>query len=130
MLDAGNSGSTMRMLAGILAAQPFSATITGDESLRRRPMRRIIVPLERMGARIGSEDGRPPLTIQGTTPLQPSTFTRRAQRPGQERRAAGRSARRRRHDASTSPWPRAIIRSGRCRRSACEVRARTDVLCL
>src|SRR5471030_2049286 len=60
MLDAGNSGSTMRMLSGILAAHPFRTTITGDGSLRGRPMRRIIVPLERMGARIMSSDGRPP----------------------------------------------------------------------
>jgi 3-phosphoshikimate 1-carboxyvinyltransferase len=65
-LDAGNSGSTMRMLAGILAAHPFVTTITGDESLQGRPMRRIILPLERMGARIDSHDGRPPLTIHGT----------------------------------------------------------------
>lgn len=75
MLDAGNSGSTMRMLAGILAAQPFRASITGDDSLRRRPMRRIIVPLERMGARISSaEGGRPPLTIEGTSHLAPIDF--------------------------------------------------------
>ena len=65
-LDAGNSGSTIRMLAGILAAHPFQTTLTGDESLRRRPMRRIIEPLERMGARFASADGRPPLTIEGT----------------------------------------------------------------
>jgi 3-phosphoshikimate 1-carboxyvinyltransferase len=68
-LDAGNSGSTMRMLSGILAAHPFRSTITGDDSLRRRPMRRIIVPLERMGARILSDEGRPPLAIQGTDRL-------------------------------------------------------------
>jgi 3-phosphoshikimate 1-carboxyvinyltransferase len=68
-LDAGNSGSTMRMLSGILAAQPFRSTITGDESLQRRPMRRIIVPLERMGARIESRDGRPPLAIEGSAQL-------------------------------------------------------------
>jgi 3-phosphoshikimate 1-carboxyvinyltransferase len=74
VLDAGNSGSTMRMLAGILAAHPFLTTMTGDDSLRRRPMRRVIVPLERMGARIGSEDGRPPLSIQGIAPLQPIEF--------------------------------------------------------
>jgi 3-phosphoshikimate 1-carboxyvinyltransferase len=70
-LDAGNSGSTMRMLAGILAAHPFRASMTGDASLRRRPMRRVIVPLERMGARIHSSDGRPPLTIEGTSRLSP-----------------------------------------------------------
>jgi 3-phosphoshikimate 1-carboxyvinyltransferase len=75
VLDAGNSGSTMRMLAGILAAHPFQATMTGDDSLRRRPMRRVIVPLERMGARIGSEDGRPPISIQGVAPLQSIEFS-------------------------------------------------------
>lgn len=75
MLDAGNSGSTMRMLSGILAAHPFSTAVTGDDSLRRRPMRRVIVPLERMGARIASHDGRPPLTIQGTAALDPIDFT-------------------------------------------------------
>ena len=74
VLDAGNSGSTMRMLAGILSAHAFSTTMTGDDSLQRRPMRRVIVPLERMGARIGSEDGRPPLSIQGTASIQPIEF--------------------------------------------------------
>jgi 3-phosphoshikimate 1-carboxyvinyltransferase len=73
-LDAGNSGSTMRMLAGILAAHPFQTPISGDESLRRRPMRRIIVPLELMGARIASVDGRPPLTIEGASPLHAIDF--------------------------------------------------------
>jgi 3-phosphoshikimate 1-carboxyvinyltransferase len=73
-LDAGNSGSTMRMLAGVLAAHPFPATITGDDSLRRRPMRRIITPLERMGAKIESTDGRPPLTIHGSSALQAIEF--------------------------------------------------------
>jgi 3-phosphoshikimate 1-carboxyvinyltransferase len=74
ILDAGNSGTTIRMLSGILAAHPFSTSITGDSSLRRRPMRRIIVPLERMGARILSDDGRPPLTIEGTARLMPIEF--------------------------------------------------------
>jgi 3-phosphoshikimate 1-carboxyvinyltransferase len=73
-LDAGNSGTTMRMLAGILSAQPFTSRIAGDASLSRRPMRRIIVPLERMGARIASEDGRPPLAIQGSTDLRAIDF--------------------------------------------------------
>src|ERR1700752_3934794 len=63
-LDAGNSGSTMRMMAGVLAAHPFASTMTGDDSLSRRPMRRVIVPLERMGARIASNEGKPPLTIE------------------------------------------------------------------
>jgi 3-phosphoshikimate 1-carboxyvinyltransferase len=64
-LDAGNSGSTMRMLAGVVAAHEFSTTLTGDSSLRRRPMRRVATPLEAMGARIDSADGRPPLTVHG-----------------------------------------------------------------
>src|SRR5438093_106941 len=51
-LDAGNSGSTMRMLAGILAAHPFLATLDGDASLRARPMRRVMTPLAQMGARM------------------------------------------------------------------------------
>jgi 3-phosphoshikimate 1-carboxyvinyltransferase len=73
-LDAGNSGTTMRMLAGILAAHPFTASLAGDASLQRRPMRRVIVPLERMGAHITSDAGRPPLIIQGTAALRPIDF--------------------------------------------------------
>ncbi len=65
-LDAGNSGSTIRMLSGILAAQPFRTEITGDGSLVKRPMRRIIAPLTRMGARIEATNEQfPPLTIHG-----------------------------------------------------------------
>src|SRR5215471_5168681 len=65
-LDAGNSGSTIRMLSGILAAQPFTSRIFGDESLSRRPMQRIMKPLAEMGARIEARDGKfPPLTIHG-----------------------------------------------------------------
>jgi 3-phosphoshikimate 1-carboxyvinyltransferase len=64
-LDCGNSGSTMRMLAGILAGQAFSCEMTGDESLSRRPMARIIAPLEKMGASIDSREGKPPLRIAG-----------------------------------------------------------------
>jgi 3-phosphoshikimate 1-carboxyvinyltransferase len=65
-LDAGNSGTTMRLLSGMLAGQSFNSTITGDDSLRRRPMRRIIEPLSAMGAEIHSRDGeRAPLDIRG-----------------------------------------------------------------
>jgi 3-phosphoshikimate 1-carboxyvinyltransferase len=65
-LDCGNSGSTMRMLSGILAGQDFSSQLIGDESLSRRPMARIIAPLQLMGAKITSADGsRPPLQITG-----------------------------------------------------------------
>src|SRR5215210_5835554 len=65
-LDCGNSGTTMRMLAGVLAGQEFASVLTGDDSLSARPMRRVIEPLERMGARISSRSGRAPLTIEGS----------------------------------------------------------------
>jgi 3-phosphoshikimate 1-carboxyvinyltransferase len=66
VLDAGNSGTTMRLLAGVLAAQPFTAELDGDESLRRRPMDRLADPLRRMGAHVGAREGRyPPLRIMG-----------------------------------------------------------------
>jgi 3-phosphoshikimate 1-carboxyvinyltransferase len=70
VLDAGNSGTTIRMFSGVLAAHPFATTMTGDGSLRSRPMKRIITPLERMGARIESTEGRPPLTVHGRADLQ------------------------------------------------------------
>jgi 3-phosphoshikimate 1-carboxyvinyltransferase len=66
-LDAGNSGTTMRLLAGILSGQEFRSTIDGDASLRRRPMRRVMDPLTKMGARIVARDGGfAPLEIDGT----------------------------------------------------------------
>lgn len=65
-LDCGNSGSTMRMLSGILAGQPFTSELIGDASLSRRPMQRIIEPLTQMGAKIEASDGdRAPLRITG-----------------------------------------------------------------
>lgn len=65
-LDAGNSGSTIRMMSGILAAQPFVSVLHGDESLSKRPMQRIMTPLEQMGARIVATNGKfPPLEIHG-----------------------------------------------------------------
>lgn len=71
-LDAGNSGTTMRLLAGILSGQRFSASIDGDTSLRRRPMGRIVEPLRRMRARIeGRQEGaevRAPLVVSGLRP--------------------------------------------------------------
>ena len=68
-LDCANSGTTMRLLAGILAGQDFESILTGDESLRSRPMQRIIEPLTMMGAIISSVDGRAPLAVQGRKPL-------------------------------------------------------------
>ena len=74
-LDAGNSGSTIRMLSGILAAQPFATRIAGDESLSRRPMARIMKPLVEMGARISARDDKfPPLAILGGA-LQPIDYS-------------------------------------------------------
>jgi 3-phosphoshikimate 1-carboxyvinyltransferase len=64
-LDCGNSGSTMRMLSGILAGQSFSSELMGDESLSRRPMARIMKPLTQMGASITAAEDRPPLHIRG-----------------------------------------------------------------
>ncbi len=64
-LDLGNSGTSMRLLAGLLAGQPFTSVLTGDASLSRRPMGRVITPLTQMGASICGRDGRPPLTIAG-----------------------------------------------------------------
>src|SRR5246500_3903846 len=66
-LDCGNSGSTMRMLSGIVAGQHFTSEMIGDESLSRRPMERVIKPLSVMGAQIASREGKPPLTITGAS---------------------------------------------------------------
>lgn len=71
-LQCGNSGSTMRMLSGILAAQPFISTLIGDDSLMQRPMKRIAAPLSEMGATFTlSETGTPPVVIHGTLSLRP-----------------------------------------------------------
>jgi 3-phosphoshikimate 1-carboxyvinyltransferase len=74
-LDCGNSGSTMRMLAGPLAGHPITACLDGDASLRRRPMRRVALPLQEMGAavRLGPQ-GTAPITIEGRRPLRAISF--------------------------------------------------------
>jgi 3-phosphoshikimate 1-carboxyvinyltransferase len=69
-LDCGNAGTGMRLLSGLLAGQAFDATLVGDESLSRRPMRRVTEPLVSMGARIDTHDGMPPLRIHGGRRLQ------------------------------------------------------------
>jgi len=75
VLDCGNAGTGMRLLAGLLAAQPFDSVLAGDASLSRRPMGRVIEPLLRMGARIDAEDnGLPPLRIHGGRPLHGIDF--------------------------------------------------------
>jgi 3-phosphoshikimate 1-carboxyvinyltransferase len=72
-LDCGNSGSTMRMLSGIVAGQSFTSEMIGDESLSRRPMERVINPLSAMGAKIESHQGNPPLRVTGGT-LKPIDY--------------------------------------------------------
>ncbi len=74
-LDCGNAGTAMRLLAGLLAAQPFDSTLIGDASLSKRPMRRVIEPLAAMGARIDSNEGLPPLHIRGGQRLQGIDYT-------------------------------------------------------
>lgn len=64
-IDCGNSGTTMRLLCGVLSGQPFSAVLKGDASLTRRPMRRVIEPLSQMGAVFETQNGYPPLTVKG-----------------------------------------------------------------
>lgn len=73
-LDCGNSGTTMRLLAGILAGQPFNSTLVGDASLSRRPMERIATPLRQMGAELTLTDGHAPIYIQGKRNLRGITY--------------------------------------------------------
>lgn len=73
-LDCGNSGSTLRILTGVLAGHDLTAELTGDESLSSRPMRRIIEPLELMGAKIEATDGKAPLKVHGSAKLNPITY--------------------------------------------------------
>ena len=73
-LSCGNSGTTMRLLAGLLAAQSFDSTLTGDASLQKRPMERVSQPLQEMGADITTTDGCPPLLIRGGRALHGITY--------------------------------------------------------
>ena len=73
-LDCGNSGTTMRLLAGVLAGQNFDSVLVGDESLSKRPMKRVIEPLTQMGARIESENNCAPLKIYGENSLQAISY--------------------------------------------------------
>ena len=74
-LDLGNSGTGMRLFAGLLAGQRVAATLVGDDSLSRRPMKRVITPLSMMGASISSESGTPPLTIGQSEELRGLNYT-------------------------------------------------------
>lgn len=73
-LDLGNSGTSMRLMAGLMSGQAFASTLTGDDSLSRRPMKRIIEPLSQMGARIEAEEGHAPLRISPAAALKGITY--------------------------------------------------------
>ncbi len=107
-LDCGNAGTGMRLLAGLLAAQPFDGVLVGDESLSKRPMRRVTGPLAQMGTHIDTqEDGTPPLHIHGGTQLHqhPLRIAGR-QRAGEIGGAAGRPVRAgRNHGGRAAPHP-------------------------
>ncbi|WP_232820911.1 3-phosphoshikimate 1-carboxyvinyltransferase [Dyella sp. C11] len=75
LLDCGNAGTGMRLLTGLLAGQAFDSTLVGDESLSRRPMRRVTDPLASMGARIDTQDGLPPLQVRGGQSLHGIQYT-------------------------------------------------------
>jgi 3-phosphoshikimate 1-carboxyvinyltransferase len=70
VLDMGNAGTAMRLFMGLLSAQAFDSELVGDESLMRRPMERVAKPLREMGARIETQEGRPPVRIRGGVPLR------------------------------------------------------------
>lgn len=75
VIDCGNSGTSMRLLTGLLAAQKFDTVLTGDESLLKRPMERISYPLNLMGADVGTSDGKPPIRITGNQLLKGIEYT-------------------------------------------------------
>lgn len=74
IINCGNSGTTMRLLSGLLSAQPFDSELTGDDSLVKRPMERVSRPLSQMGAEVTTSKGRPPLFIRGGRVLQGITY--------------------------------------------------------
>lgn len=75
-IDVGNSGTTIRLMMGILAGQDFTTTLFGDDSLAKRPMNRVMLPLREMGAKLTGNQGSefPPITIEGTTTLKPIEY--------------------------------------------------------
>jgi 3-phosphoshikimate 1-carboxyvinyltransferase len=74
-LDMGNAGTAMRLMMGLLAGQPFASTLIGDASLMRRPMERVAAPLRLMGARIETQEGRPPVAIRPAAGLRAISYT-------------------------------------------------------
>ena len=118
-VDCGNSGTTLRLLAGILAGQRGSFELTGDDSLRRRPVDRIAGPLGQMGARTESDDGKPPLTARGRRAARDPLRAAGRQRAGEVVRAAGRPVRGRAGRRSSSRCRRVTTPSGCSRPPAC-----------
>ena len=90
-LDCGNSGTAMRLLAGVTAAAPFRSVLTGDESLATRPMERVAEPLRAMGATVATTDGHAPIVVHGGALSGIDLRDPGAHRPGQERGARGRA---------------------------------------
>ena len=121
VLDCGNSGTTTRLVAGLLAGRPLFAVLDGDASLRRRPMGRVVEPLRGDGRDLRGPPRRHAAAPRGQRPRPPGAdrlHDAGAQRPGQVRDPA-RGARRRRRDAGRPrPWPRATTPSGCCVRAA------------
>jgi len=73
-VDCGNAGTLMRLLAGLAAGQEHDIMLTGDESLRSRPMERIAIPLRKMGVNVDTTDGRPPITVHGGASIRPISY--------------------------------------------------------
>ena len=119
-LDAGNSGTTTRLVLGLLAGQPLSATLDGDASLRRRPMGRVTEPLGAMGATFEGTDGATllPLRITGRRPLAPLRLRPRCPARRSSRRSCWRVLPRTARRRSARPSPRATTRNGCSARAA------------
>jgi hypothetical protein len=118
-LDLGNSGTGMRLLLGLLAGRGTPATLTGDASLSRRPMARVVEPLRAMGADIRASDGRPPLVVRARAAGGPHACPASRERAGQVVPPARGVVRARHARASPSRCARATTPSGCSRHSAC-----------
>ena len=103
-LDAGNSGTTLRMLTGAVSGRPFTTTLSGDTSLRLRPMRRLVDPLRALGATVDvSTEGTAPVTVHGTAPRRCGGVDPCRQRPGSHRIRPGSAAGRWREPPRLAP---------------------------
>ena len=114
VIDCGNSGTSLRLLAGVLSGVPGLSVLTGDASLRRRPVRRVIDPLRRMGANLSARDGDrlPPLVVRGRLAPGHPPGAGGGERPGEERHPARRPAAPRARPPWSSRSARATTPSG------------------